>query len=123
MLWFWCPTILMLQIHDVHYVVGPDGDNMLPASDTPFAKDKAFGFQHSNLREWVADKTSGIIPAQDVISITLDDIRRGGAKAVKERLMKAPPGSVVVVNAIEQSDLDVAVHGLLLAESEGKHLL
>jgi len=107
----------------VHYVVSPDGENMLPAADTPFARDKAFGFHHSNLREWVEEKTGGEVSARDVRSISLDDIRRGGPQVVKEHIMAAPPGAIIVINAIEQADLDVAVYGLLLAESQGKPLL
>lgn len=56
------------QINDVHYMTTPlrpgssshkgdddgeDGVGLLPVHLTPFARDKAFGFRHSNLRDWV----------------------------------------------------------------------
>lgn len=114
---------VLLQINDVHYVLGPDGNHMLPASSTPFAQDKAFGFKCSNLRDWVEEKTGGSVPSKSVRCISLDDIRRGGPEGVRDVVLAAPEGSVLVVNAVEQSDLDVAVLGLILAESRGKHLL
>ena len=35
-------------IDDVHYVA--DGDSLMPAAETPFARDAAFGYRNSNLR-------------------------------------------------------------------------
>ena len=63
-------------IDDVHYVA--EGDRLVPAGETEFARDAAFGYQASNLRRWVAEKTGGRIPAESVASISLADLRRGG---------------------------------------------
>ena len=38
-------------IGNVHYVA--EGDKLVPAGETPFARDSAFGYRASNLREWV----------------------------------------------------------------------
>ena len=35
-------------VNDVHYVA--EGDELVPAAETPFARDAAFGYRHSNLR-------------------------------------------------------------------------
>lgn len=63
-------------IDDIHYVA--EGEDLVPAGDTAYAKDAAFGFTRSNLREWVEEKTKGRIKAEEVISISLADIRQGG---------------------------------------------
>ncbi|MBM4163894.1 MAG: hypothetical protein FJ222_05580 [Lentisphaerae bacterium] len=62
---------------DVHYVI--ENDRPTPVSKTEFARDSTFGYQHSNLREWIAEKTAGRIRAEDVGSVTLADIAAGSA--------------------------------------------
>ncbi|NJN54061.1 MAG: hypothetical protein HC804_04475, partial [Anaerolineae bacterium] len=63
-------------INDVHYVA--EGDHLIPAAATPFAQDAAFGYQSSNLREWVAEKSNGRFPATTVSSISISQLRQGG---------------------------------------------
>lgn len=46
-----------MTVDDVHYV--REGDQLIPAGQTPLAGDKAFGYRSSNLREWVAEKFEG----------------------------------------------------------------
>ncbi|HEX9372618.1 MAG TPA: four-carbon acid sugar kinase family protein, partial [Roseiflexaceae bacterium] len=108
-------------IDDVHYVA--DGDRLVPAGETEFARDAVFGYRASNLREWVAEKTGGRIPAPNVASIGLDDIRRGGPDRVAERLGSLARGAICVVNAASARDLDVFTRGLLAAEARGKRYL
>ncbi|KAJ5652757.1 hypothetical protein N7507_010183 [Penicillium longicatenatum] len=48
------PMRARYTIDDVHYV--GDQDILLSATDTPFAKDKTFGYKLLNLREWVYEK-------------------------------------------------------------------
>ena len=38
-------------VNDVHYVA--EGEELVPAAETPFARDAAFGYRNSNLRAWV----------------------------------------------------------------------
>lgn len=108
-------------INDVHYVA--EGDQLVPAAETPFARDAAFGYQHSNLREWVAEKTEGRIPADQVASVTLADIREGGPTRVTERLLGLRDGAACVINAATMRDVQVFVLGLLAAEAQGKVFL
>ena len=42
-------------INDIHYVA--DGDRLIPAGETDFARDATFGYRASYLREWVAEQT------------------------------------------------------------------
>jgi uncharacterized protein YgbK (DUF1537 family) len=108
-------------IGDVHYVA--EGDTLVPAGETEFARDAAFGYRASNLCEWVAEKTAGRIAAATVTSVSLDDIRRGGPEQVATRLMNVPRGSVCVINAADRRDLEVFTLGLLSAEAQGKRFL
>ena len=108
-------------INDIHYVA--EGEWLTPAGQTEFARDKAFGYKSSNLREWVAEKMDGRVPAQAVASISIDDIRSGGPEQVTKKLIDLPKRSICVVNAVTYRDLEVFVHGLLAAEAQGRRFL
>ncbi|MGH2544860.1 MAG: four-carbon acid sugar kinase family protein, partial [Ardenticatenaceae bacterium] len=108
-------------INDVHYVA--EGDSLVPAGETEFARDSAFGFRASNLKEWVEEKTRGRVKASDVVSISIDDIRQGGPQRVTERLVELSGGRVCFVNAASMRDLEVFVLGLIEAEKQGKKFL
>lgn len=108
-------------IDDIHYVA--DGEQLIPAAQTPFAQDAAFGYRTSNLPDWIAEKSAGRIAAGDVASITLTDLRTGGPSVVAQRLLALPHRSVCVVNAAAYRDLEVLVAGLLQAEATGRRYL
>jgi uncharacterized protein YgbK (DUF1537 family) len=106
-----------LTIDNIHFVA--QGDRLVPAARTPFAQDAAFGYRNSDLRRWVEEKTGGQVPYNQVAAVSLDDIRRGGPKSVRERLAALAPGSFCVVNAVSYRDLEVFVSGLLEAQDRG----
>jgi len=106
---------------DTHYV--RDGDRLIPASETEFARDVTFGFSHSDLRDWVAEKTNGRVQAADVESLSLAEIRGKGPECVAERLREAKDGRVFVVNAACYADLAVVALGVVKAEGTGKRFV
>jgi len=108
-------------INDVHYVA--EGENLIPAAETPFAQDAAFGYKASNLREWVVEKTNGRIKPRQISSISLDDIRTGGPDRVAAQLATLEGGGVCVINASTMRDQEIFVAGLLTAEAEGKRFI
>lgn len=107
---------------DVHFVeqAGADSDAdplLVPAGNTEFARDAAFGYRSSNLIDWIGEKSAGAVgelqkPAatERVTSISLEDLREGGPAAVRKRLTDAN-GGCVVVNAVEERDLQVRLRG------------
>jgi uncharacterized protein YgbK (DUF1537 family) len=109
-------------IDDVHYV--REGDVLLPASETPFAKDATFGYRSSNLRDYIREKCGAErFSEADFCSVSIKDVRAGGPERVRDRLLQAPRGGVVVVNAAVEEDMFVFAAGLLLAEEQGKRFL
>lgn len=108
-------------INDTHYV--HEGRQLIPAAQTPFARDAAFGFTSSNLPEWVAEKSDGGIRADEVQSISLDDIRRGGPDRVAKKLSRVKKRKACIVNAASYADMEVVVAGLLQAENMGSKFL
>lgn len=106
------PDAGRITVDSVHYWV--TGAEATPVGETPFAQDATFGFTSSDLREWVAEKTGGRIPADEVAALTLDIIR-AGVDAVAGFLRDLPSGSVVAVDVVEESDMRVvalALHSL-----------
>jgi uncharacterized protein YgbK (DUF1537 family) len=108
-------------IDDVHYV--SDGARLVPAGQTEFALDKAFGYSSSRLPEWVQEKTGGAVLASAVRSITLDDLRKGGPQRVTERLLALPRGAICIANAASMRDVQVLALGVLDAERAGRRIL
>jgi uncharacterized protein YgbK (DUF1537 family) len=108
-------------IEDVHYVA--DGDALVPAGATEFARDHTFGFRASNLREWVQEKTAGRVLASEVASISLNHLRVRGAVVVAAILRELPKGAIVVVNAAAAGDLRVLAKALVAVEAEGRNFL
>ena len=107
-----------LTAGDVHWAQLPGG--LVPVGDTEFAQDKTFGYASSDLRDFVAEKSNGTIGRDDVLSLSLADIRQGGPERVRDLLSGVRDGRWVVVNATEYSDLDTVALGVLLAEQEGR---
>ncbi len=108
-------------VNDVHYVA--EGEWLVPAGQTEFARDTSFGYHASNLREWTAEKTGGAIPADQVASISLEDLRLRGPQFVTKKLLGLPQGALCASNAASYRDLEVLVLGLLEAEAHGRRYL
>ena len=100
-------------IGDVHYV--QEGEQLIPAAETPFAQDRSFGFVSSNLRDWVEEKTEGKVKAEEVLSFNLARLRAEGPSYVTQQLLQCPPASTAVVNAASRHDLEIFALGLLEA--------
>ena len=110
-----------LTVDDIHFVAY--GDRLVPASETEFAKDATFGYAHSDLRDYVEEKTKGRWKAEDVISIGLPLLRRACVEEITKLLEGAGGGVPVIVNALEPSDMEVFACALYRALSKGKRFL
>ena len=104
-----------VTVDDVHFL--EIGGVRTPVAETEFARDAAFGYRSSNLREWVAEKYAAArIPAPPVISLSLDLVRDGGPEAVAAQLRSLSPGGVAIGNAETDADIEVLALGSMLAE-------
>ncbi|MFN0027635.1 MAG: four-carbon acid sugar kinase family protein [Acidimicrobiales bacterium] len=105
----------------VHYA--RIGEQLVPVADTEFARDAAFGYTHSYLPDWVAEKTAGRIAAAEVTVFALQHIRAGGPTALAAALLARPAGGCVVFDAVHERDVEVVVAALLAAEAGGRRYL
>ncbi|OAB59121.1 Hrp-dependent type III effector protein [Phormidium willei BDU 130791] len=102
------------SIHYLHV----DGQPV-PVHETEFARDSVFGYHHSYLPDYVAEKTQGTIAPEAVERFTLDEVRSG----CFERLMALDNNTCGVVDAETQTDLDQFAADILKAASQGKRFL
>ena len=110
-----------LTAADIHWA--RIGARLVAVGETEFARDSTFGYRASDLRDFVTEKSGGVIGRDDVRSIGLADIRLGGPSRVRELLADVRDETWVVVNAAEYSDLETVACGVLLAERAGQSFL
>ncbi len=108
-------------LFDTHYVL--DNDELIEVNKTEFSKDPIFGYKNAYLPHWVEEKSKGLWRHEDVFSISIEDIRKGGPKRIRELLLGIQNGKPVIVNALCDEDLEVFVLGLIEAEKTGKRFL
>ena len=103
---------------DIHFAT-VEG-KAVEVAETDFARDATFGYTHSDLREFLAERSGGTIEASSVLSLSLEDIRTGGPARVRELLAGARERTWVVVNATEYSDMEVVAEAMAQLEAEGR---
>lgn len=106
---------------NVHYV--KEKNMLVPAGMTEFAKDKTFGYQSSDLREYVEEKTKGQFPADSCITISLEELRAYDTEGIRRKLLGASDMAKVIVNAVTYEDLKVFCAVLAQTVKEGKYFL
>eukprot|EP01038_Epipyxis_sp_PR26KG_P004643 gene4643-6525_t len=126
-----CPAFFeggRVTLGDVHYLT--EKDELIPVGESSFAKDAHFGYNSSNLVEWVMEKTnlptvplSHHISKDQIVSISIEDIRQGGSEHIANILDNLIYGAVIIVNAIHEHDLNTFMLGLIQAESYGHNFI
>ena len=106
-------------IEDVHYV--RYGEQLIPAAQTEFANDKTFGYAHSNLKEYIEEKTKGAYPAEKVVSISLKEIRSLSYDVIEDKLLSVSNFGKMIVNAIDPYDIKVFAVALYRAMGKKHH--
>ena len=110
-----------ITVNSVHYA-GSAATGYLPVGETEFARDATFGYASSDLREWVAEKTGGRIPSDQVAAITLTEIRADSDAAV-DVLAGLSDGRPVVVDIVDEADLRALALAVLRAQERGRRFV
>ena len=106
------------KIHYVRY-----GDDLIPAGETEFAKDKTFGYQASSLTEWVQEKTSGKYPAESVLHIGLSELRARDYDSITQKLCAVQNFGKITVDSLTYEDVQVFAIAYYRALRKGKNFL
>ena len=91
----------------------------IPVHETEFAQDSVFGYRHSYLPDYVAEKTQGRIETDQVDRILHTEL----STLSPERLLQLQQNQCVVVDAETQADLDSFAKCVLQAAAQGKRFL
>jgi uncharacterized protein YgbK (DUF1537 family) len=110
-----------ITVDSTHWVRTPTG--MVPASETEFARDPEFGYRASTLQDYVAEKSHGRWRSDEVVRITLDQLRGEPLAYIAAELGKLRHGHPVVVDAASDEDLSVFAVAAIEAEKQGTNLL
>ena len=89
-------------IGNVHYV--EEENELIPAAETPFAKDNAFGYTQSNLYDWACEKDPTLARAE-IFDLSIDELRRLNADDIAQKIVSNIKKKVLIVNACDYEDL------------------
>ncbi len=95
-------------IDNVHYV--REGEQMIPAANTPFAQDKVFGFKSSNLKDWIKEKYNSEIEDTQIHTISLDELQNVSSGQTIKKINQFQSGDVCIINAASYDDLNQAIY-------------
>ncbi len=105
-------------IGNVHYV--KYGDQLVPANETEFARDKTFGYTAATMPEYIEEKTGGAYKAEDVVTISLEDIHNVDIDKIEKQLTEVRDFNKIIVNAVDYADVKVFCVALYRAMKKGK---
>ena len=106
-------------VDNIHYV--RYGDELVPAGETEFAKDRTFGYTKSHLGEWVEEKSGGRYKAEHATYISLEDIRARNFDRIADQLLQVSGFNKVIVNAVDYVDVEIFTIALIRAMKAGKN--
>ena len=107
-----------VTINSTHYLLLDD--KKVPVSETEFARDSLFGYSHSYLPDYVAEKTQGKIASEEVITLQLEDLH---SRDLTDQLLTLKNNCCVVVDGETQEDFDRFASALFAATNQGKRFL
>ena len=105
-------------VGNVHYV--KYGEELIPANETEFAKDRTFGYTAATMPEYVEEKTKGAYKASDVTCISLEEIHNMDIDGIQKKLMEVRNFNKIIVNAVDYADVKVFCVALYRAMAAGK---
>lgn len=108
-------------IDNVHYV--REGDRLVPAGQTEFARDRTFGYSSSHLGEWVEEKSGGRYRKEDCIYISLEDLRALNYEKITGQLMAAEGFRKIIVNSTEYCDVKAFTVAYINTVNRGRHFI
>lgn len=114
------PDAGRITVDAVHWV--QEGGVFTPAGASSFARDATFGYEASDLRDWIEEQSNGVIRAADVAVIPLALVRSGHSELVAA-IMAHGAGAHVVIDAVDDNDLRCIALAAIAAEELGHKIV
>ena len=112
------PKAGRLTLDAVHWVVA--GDEATPVGLSDYASDATFHYTSSDLRDWVRERSGD---SNAAIAWAPLELVRAGVAGLADYLLECVPGSVIVVDAAAESDLDVLAGAVAVVEENGRRVI
>jgi uncharacterized protein YgbK (DUF1537 family) len=110
-----------VTLDDTQYVI--EGEMLMPVAETQFARDPVFGYVDSHLPSWLIKGSKGRLRSNQIVSVSIDDLRIGAPESVATKLGSVVHGRYVVVNATDDSDLEVLADAMTRAEAQRRRFV
>jgi len=107
-----------ITVESIHYLIVQG--QPIPAHETEFARDSVFGYKHSYLPDYVAEKTGGRIQPEQVVRFGLAKIRSG---EILQELLPLQGNVCVAVDSETPADMELFAQGVRAALAQGKRFL
>ncbi len=98
----------------VHYA--KEGNRYIPCGETQFARDPSFGYNSSNLYDWIIEKTNGQVSSEQITSFTVDALREESLDELTHRIREIDKGNYLISDALAYSDIDTFCLALLKSQ-------
>lgn len=108
-------------IGGVHYV--REGDQLTPAAQTEFARDKTFGYGHSALAEYICEKSGGTVAPEQIVTITLPELRSLDLAAIEQKILGMQGYHYIAADALEEADVQLLAIVLMRLMQHGRRYL
>lgn len=108
-------------INNVHYV--KEGERLLPAGETEFARDKSFGYHSSHLGDWCQEKNEGTYLSDKMTYISIENLRTLKYDCIARQLESVTNFQKVIVNAVDYVDVKIFCIALVRAICSGKEFI
>ncbi|MFY0628423.1 MAG: hypothetical protein JXR07_19155 [Reichenbachiella sp.] len=104
-------------IDNTHFV--DDEGKLIPVSETPFAQDETFGFNSSNLYDYVLEKSASTKSNNEIFDLSIEELRNFETQSLADKIIKHQQKKALIINAVNKSDLERAVLALFMAQKKG----
>ena len=95
-------------IDNIHYV--KEGQQMIPAAETPFAQDKVFGYSTSDMIDWLRDKYDNDLGHRQVHFLSIADLETRQAVHLIQKIDDYNEGDICIINASNYAHLKKALY-------------
>lgn len=101
-----------MTIEGVHYM--RNNEELIPVNETEFARDNVFGYQNARLTEYIVEKGRGTIRTEELMHITLTELRSTTPEAIASRLQQHAAARCISFDSLDYGDLGVLAKAILL---------
>lgn len=110
-----------LTKNGIHYV--QEKNTLIPVSETEFARDRTFPFAHSDLSEYVEEKTNGEYKATQCIKITESILIKSKIPEIVDLLLQVENFCKIILDGSTYAHMDIFKAAFEQVQEKGKNFM